>query len=180
MGEVQGLMGSPIALLSPYTQILLSSTGNVAAAIVLGLSSTAIAFTAGFDLWGAAARSVWALARDGALPPIFSRVHPRLDVPIESTLVLLPPAVLIAMIYIWNGTAFYGVMAGVLVAFQMSYLIPISLNVFYARIKGNHEKGPWSLGWFGWLVDIVAFCFATFMVLFMSFPVYQPVTAENM
>jgi amino acid transporter len=180
MGDASELMGSPIALLSPYTQIILSSTGNVGAAIVLGLSSTSIAFAAGFDLWGAAARSIWSLARDGALPPMFARVNSRFEVPVESLLVLLPPTVLIAMIYIWNSTAFYGIMAGVLVAFQMSYVIPIALNAFYARSKGKHEEGPWSLGVFGWFVDVVAFCFASFMVVFMSFPVYQPVTAENM
>lgn len=180
IGDVTELIGSPIYGLSPYTQIVLNSTGKVGAAILLGTSSTVIAFGAGFDLWGAAARSLWSLGRDGALPPLFQRIHPKLGVPVECTLIMVPVAIPILMIYIWNSTAFFGVMAGVLVAFQLSYAMPIGLHAFYGRKKGGYIKGPVNLGRAGWYVDILAFCFTVFMITFMSFPVYLPVSGENM
>lgn len=71
-------------------------------------------------------------------------------------------------------------MAGVLVAFQLSYVIPIGLHLFYARRKSTFLKGPWSMGRYGWTCDAVAFCFGVFMIIFMSFPSYQPVTAATM
>lgn len=180
LGDADALLASPISLLSPYTQIALNSTGSVGASVLLGASSTMIAFTAGFALWGAAARSVWSLARDGGLPETFAKVNRRFDVPVMCVLVLLPPAIPITMIYIWNVTAFYGVMSGVLVAFQLSYSMPICLNVLYARHKKTSPKGQWSMGRAGVFVDVVALCFTIFMVTFMSFPVYMPVTASNM
>lgn len=71
-------------------------------------------------------------------------------------------------------------MAGVLVAFQLSYVVPIALNLLYARPRMSLTKGPWSMGRFGPWFDVVSLCFGIFMVIFMSFPSYQPVTAATM
>lgn len=180
ISDASAVLASPIGLMSPFTQILWDSTRSSAAAIVLNCLATSVAFAAGFDLWGAASRAIWSMARDNALPPIFARVHPTLEVPIWANLVLVPPSLVIFMIYIWNTTAFYGIMAGVLVAFQLSYVLPIGINLFYTRWNKDLVKGPFNMGRFGWIVDAIAFCFGCFMIIFMSFPVYSPVTAENM
>lgn len=71
-------------------------------------------------------------------------------------------------------------MAGVLVAFQLSYVVPIALHLFYARRRVDLVRGPWSMGRYGWIIDTVSCCFGIFMIIFMSFPVYQPVTAATM
>ncbi|KAJ4538190.1 hypothetical protein HRR80_007785 [Exophiala dermatitidis] len=101
------LFNSQIGFTSPFTQIVLKSTGSPAAAIILNAISTYIAFAAGLDLWGATARAMWSLARDGGLPQLFSRIHPKYDVPIPAILVTLPPSLIIIMLYIFNSTAFY-------------------------------------------------------------------------
>ncbi|KAJ4510869.1 hypothetical protein HRR75_005563 [Exophiala dermatitidis] len=174
------LFNSQIGFTSPFTQIVLKSTGSPAAAIILNAISTYIAFAAGLDLWGATARAMWSLARDGGLPQLFSRIHPKYDVPIPAILVTLPPSLIIIMLYIFNSTAFYGIMAGVLVAFQLSYVIPIALHLFHARRKSSLSPGRWSMGRFGVVCDIVALTFGCFMIIVMSFPTYQPVTASTM
>ncbi|EXJ72489.1 uncharacterized protein A1O5_04994 [Cladophialophora psammophila CBS 110553] len=181
IGDPLGVLyNSQIGFTSPFTQILFNSTGSPVAAIVLNTISSYVAFAAGLDLWGAAARAMWSLARDGGLPPSFARIHPKFDVPIECLLAMAPPALIIVMIYIFNTTAFYGIMAGVVVTFQLSYVIPIGLHLFYARRRLALTKGPWSLGRYGWAVDMVSFCFGIFMIIFMSLPTYQPVTAATM
>ena len=101
------LYNSQIGFTSPFTQIVFNSTGSSAAAVILNLISTYIAFAAAGDLWGAAGRSMWSLARDGGLPRSFAQIHPRWDVPVIPLLVLIPPALIVVMIYIFNSTAFY-------------------------------------------------------------------------
>ncbi len=60
-------------------------------------------------------------------------------------------------------------MAGVLVAFQLSYAIPVALHLFYARRKLDLPRGPWSMGRWGWAFDIVSLCFGTFMIVFSKY-----------
>ncbi|KAF2651147.1 amino acid transporter [Lophiostoma macrostomum CBS 122681] len=180
LGDPAEVLASNIGLLSPFTQILLNGTGKAGVAIFLNGISTTIAFAAGVDLWGAGGRAIWSLSRDGALPPIFSHIHPKLGVPIQSLLVLAPPSIPIVLIYNWNSTAFYGIMSGVLVAFQISYIVPVALSAFYARRHSGRRVSAFSMGKIGWIVDVVAFVFSLFMIIMMSFPTYQPVSGSNM
>jgi choline transport protein len=180
IGDIDELLASPLFFTSPFTQVVYNSTGSVAASIILNMMASLVAFAAGFDLYGAAARMIWTLSRDKALPSWLSVIHPKWDVPVNALLVLILPAIVVPMIYIWNSTAFYGIMAGVLVFFQLSYIIPIILNVTYARWNGSRIRPAWSLGRFGLPIDILSCCFSAYTIIFQSFPVYQPVDAITM
>lgn len=180
IGDVGTLLGSPIAFTSPFTQIMYNSTGNIGVSIFLSAIPSAVAFAAAVDLYGAAARLLWTLARDQALPPWLGMVNTRLDVPLNALLVCSVPALIIPMIYIWNSTAFYGIMAGVLVFFQLSYFVPVLLNIVYGRWHNQHVKPAWSLGRYGLVVNVLACGFSLYIIIFMSLPVYMPVTAINM
>ncbi|XWX01641.1 hypothetical protein V2A60_009669 [Cordyceps javanica] len=181
IGDVGAVLASPIGTMSPFTQILINSTSNIGLSCFLNCISSVVAMTAGFDVWGAASRSIWSMARDNALPGAFVKLHPRLKVPVLANLVLLLPSIVVFMIYIWNTTAFYGIMAGVLVAFQLSYVLPIGINIFYTVWhKRDLPKGPFNMGRFSFPVHLTAFVFGCFMILFVSFPTSYPVTAENM
>ncbi|KAI1083683.1 putative GABA permease [Whalleya microplaca] len=180
IGDTSAVLTSRIGLMSPFTQIAVNSTGSPGLSIFMAGLSTFVAMSAGFDLWGAAARSIWSMARDNALPPIFAQIHPKFGVPVLANLVMVPPSIGIYLIYIWNTTAFYGIMAGVLVAFQLSYVLPIGINIFYTSWRKPLVKGPFNMGKFSWIVHLMAFIFGCYMILFMSFPVYYPVTAANM
>ncbi|KFG77664.1 putative GABA permease [Metarhizium anisopliae] len=180
IGDIDAVLQSPIGLMSPFTQIIVNSTNSIPAGIILNLISTLVAFVAGCDLTGAVARAIWSMARDKALPQFLAKLEPRRNVPVWGNLVLVLPSILVYMIYIWNTTAFYGIMAGVLVAFQLSYIIPIGLYIVYAAWKKDLIKGPFNLGRLSYPCHVVAFIFGCFMTIVMSFPVYQPVTAANM
>ncbi|KAH0593835.1 hypothetical protein MHUMG1_08587 [Metarhizium humberi] len=180
IGDIDAVLQSPIGLMSPFTQIIVNSTNSIPAGIILNLISTLVAFVAGCDLTGAVARAIWSMARDKALPQFLAKLEPRRNVPVWGNLVLVLPSILVYMIYIWNTTAFYGIMAGVLVAFQLSYIIPIGLYIVYAAWKKDLIKGPFNLGRLSYPCHVVAFIFGCFMTIVMSFPVYQQVTAANM
>lgn len=180
IGNIEQVLESPIGFLSPFTEILLNSTGKVGIAIFGNCISTTVAMTAGFDLWGASARAVWSLARDQALPPFFAKIDKRWKVPVVANLVLVPPSILVFSIYLWNTTAFYGIMAGVVAAFQLSYAIPLAINVFYTKWRRPLPKGAFNLGRFSYPVHVVALLFSCFMALFMSFPSVYPTSASTM
>ncbi|KAK7222318.1 hypothetical protein V2G26_010321 [Clonostachys chloroleuca] len=180
IGDIDAVLASPIGLMSPFTQILINSTSSIPAGIILNMIGTTVAWLAGCDLTGATSRAIWSMARDKAIPEYFAHLHPTLNVPIRAMLLPIVPSLLVYMIYIWNTTAFYGIMAGVLVAFQLSYVVPIGLYIFYWAWKRNTVKGPFNLGKASYFCHVLAFFFGCFMFLFMSFPVYQPVTAQNM
>ena len=181
IGDTEAVLSSPIGVMSPFTQILINSTSNVGLSCFLNCISTTVAMMAGFDLWGAASRSMWSMARDKALPASMATLHPRWKVPILANLVLIVPSIAVFMIYIWNTTAFYGIMAGVLVAFQLSYVVPLGINIFYTVWwKRDLVKGPFNMGYLSIPVHVVGFLFGCFMIIFMSFPVSSPVNAATM
>ncbi|CAH0041244.1 unnamed protein product [Clonostachys rhizophaga] len=180
IGDALEVLQSSVGMTSPFTQIVLNATNSPAAAIILNGAGTCVAFVSGLDLWGAAARAMWSLARDNALPPIFAQLHPTYQVVVVCILAPFLPAVLVTMIYIWNSTAFYGIMAGVIVAFQLSYAIPIGARLFYSRRYCPQESARWSLGKFGAVIDSVPLAFGCFFIVFLDFPPQMPVTAVSM
>lgn len=161
------------------SQVYINSTGSVAAGIIINMFSTILAYVAGIDCLGSAARILWSLARDQGLPQFLTKVHEKWDVPVRAVLVVAVPSYLVGIIYIFNSTAFYGVIAGQLLAMILSYFMPIMLHLIARRSK-KIVYGPWTLGRLGWVTDIVSVGFTLLVATFMCFPVYIPVTTENM
>ncbi|KAJ5556481.1 hypothetical protein N7494_000396 [Penicillium frequentans] len=180
MGDPNEILNSKIGTTSPFSQIIYNSTGSAAASVILNSVNTWTALVCGLDLWGAAARIIFSLARDNSLPARFGKIHSKLNVPLDAILVLIPLAMIICLIYIWNSTAFYGIMSCVLAVFQISYGIPIMLKVFRFREFREMEKGPWNMKYFGLAVDAVGLCFSWFITITMCLPTLHPVTAANM
>lgn len=120
------------------------------------------------------------MARDGAFPARIRHVDAKLDVPIWAIIACTIPQLLIGLIYIGNATAFYGIISGVLVFYMLSYMICIALHLFAKITKKPIEYGPWNLGRWSLLLNILALCWTIFTTIFFCFPLYQPVTAANM
>lgn len=67
-----------------------------------------------------------------------------------------------------------------MVGLYTSYLIPVLLHA-KRRLTGPRLKyGPFQLGKFGLPLNIFAIIYSVFIVVFLFFPPYQPVTAQNM
>lgn len=128
MGDPNAILNSEIGYLSPFTQIVYQATGSPVASIFLHGVNTYTAIVAVGDLIGASARIIWSLGRDGALSPRLGIISPKRGVPVMAMLIQFPIVVVFAMIYTFNSTAFYGLMGGTLVCFQISYCMPIALE----------------------------------------------------
>lgn len=142
--------------------------------------STYLAFVGGIDAMGSTARTLFALSRDNAFPEIFHRVHPRYDVPVWSILVCGVLQALLGLIYIGNTTAFYGILSGVLVLYMISFMLCIALHLYTKLSRRSIEYGPWNLGHWSLPLNIIALAWTIFTVIFFCFPLYQPVSAQNM
>lgn len=176
MGSIPHILESPIAISSPLTVILLEATGNPGASIFLSIPVIFVGFVGGWDIMGSGSRVIWALARDKALPNRLAHVHKRWNVPVLATILFSIPIYLLALIYLWNTTAFYSIISGILITQMPTYLIPVVLRLS----KRDVPLGPWNLGKYGFLVHSVSTCWCIFLIVFLCFPAYQPVTADNM
>ncbi|KAK7424578.1 hypothetical protein QQZ08_008588 [Neonectria magnoliae] len=136
-GDIPSVANGPIGLLSPMTQIFVNSTGRIGLSIFLNTLATYNALVGGITGLGSCSRVLWAMARDGCFPEPLRRVHPTLDVPIQSILIAWAPMLVVGLIYIGNKTAFYSILSGVMSLYMMSYVLPVGLHHFFAR---KHRK----------------------------------------
>ena len=66
------------------------------------------------------------------------------------------------------------------IGLYISYLLPI-LFLTIARLRGDTiRKGPFNLGKFGLPINIFCIIYLVFIILWLPFPPYMPVTAVNM
>lgn len=88
---------------------------------------------------------------------------------------------LLGLINIGSTTAFNAVLSLAVVSLQISYLMPIILLIWRRISRPNTLTwGPWQLGKSGIVVNVVAIVYLVFTSIFLLFPPYQPITAENM
>jgi amino acid transporter len=87
---------------------------------------------------------------------------------------------LLGLINIGSTTAFNAIVSLSVVSLYISYLIPIVLHLI-RRITGpDLQYGPFRLGRIlSPLLNVVGLVYSTVIVVFLFFPPYQPVTAEN-
>ena len=124
----------------------------------------------------------YAFARDGGLPfsKIFARVHPKLDVPLESLGFTIVVVVVFGLIFLGSTSAFNAIVSASVVALGLTYGIPVAINVARGRKMlppTRAFKMPEPLAWFANILGIAYVILTT--VLFV-FPPELPVTGSNM
>ena len=100
--------------------------------------------------------------------------------PVHAILLVAAFASLLGLVNVGSMVAFNALTSVALMGHYLSYLLPITLLVFRRFGKSEIPWGPWTLGRWGLLVNLIAISYATVLVVFMVFPPYQPVTAQNM
>jgi choline transport protein len=163
-------------------KIVYTSTGSLGAAIVLGSVIVVVAVIAALDAMGAIARIIMAQARDQALPfsNIFSKIDINWNTPVNALILAATLQAAIATIYIGNSTAYFGIVSGVLTLQVISYGIPIVLHLFQRKTTLNLEYGPWKLGRWGRVANVIGLVLYVFIFVAVSLPTEVPVTAQNM
>lgn len=166
--------------LSPQmTQVFLDGVGYqwtvVFTVIIMGAM-----FFSGSALTLGSSRMIYAFARDGATPwsKWLSKVHPTTQTPIYAVWANVIFASIVGLLYIVNTTAFNAIVSVNTIASSMAYFIPIALRLTSAR--HNFKKGPFHLGPFSDIINLVSCFWILFTSLLFVCPTEYPVTGENM
>lgn len=127
-------------------------------------------------------RTLWTLARDGAtpFPNVVGKIHPRLGMPANATIITACLVTILGAIYVGSLTAFNAFVGSFILMSSSSYLAAILPNLINAR-KGIKTYGPFHMkGALGYAVNIIACSYMIVWFVIYSFPYALPTDAETM
>ena len=165
--------GAPI--LDIYNQAL----NNKGGAIFLGCLVLFTSFGCVIACHTWQARLCWSFSRDKGLPyaHLWSKINPSVGVPLYAHLMSCGWIAIIGLLYLASSTAFNSLITGCISFLLLSYIIPV---ICLLKKKRNIKHGPFWLGKFGLLANIVLLGWTVFAIVFFSFPPQLPVTKDNM
>lgn len=178
-GNLENVINSPYG---PLGAIFFNATGNRAGTVCLTIFPLICLVFAAISIMTTSSRMTYAFARDGGLPfsKYFSRVHAKLDVPLEALALTLLVVVIFGCIFLGSTSAFNAITSASVTALGVSYAIPIAINCLRCRRmlpSTRYFKLPEAFAWFANLLGIAYVVITT--VLFV-FPPELPVTGSNM
>ncbi len=101
-------------------------------------------------------------------------------IPLNSLGLVATIIALLMLINLGSTTALFAILSLSSIALALSYVLPI---IFFAlaRLRGDRIPfGPFRLGRMGLPINIVAIAYGLFILTWLPFPPYLPVTAANM
>uniref|UniRef100_A0A0B7KP21 Amino acid permease/ SLC12A domain-containing protein n=1 Tax=Bionectria ochroleuca TaxID=29856 RepID=A0A0B7KP21_BIOOC len=168
----------------PFMQIYLDATQSRVGATVMSLTLIIVATAATVAGVASTSRTLWAFARDKATPfdAYLGVVDKRLQVPLRSVILVILLQVLLGLIYLGNATAFNAVLSMAIIGLYLSYLSPIFFMVVFGRSQLRPEDfGPFRMPRaLGIAANIVSLIWMIVVMIFSTFPLTLPVTAQNM
>ncbi|KAF2667233.1 amino acid transporter [Microthyrium microscopicum] len=181
IGDVTKVMSTPTAL--PLIEVFYEATGSKSATNFLVVMPALVLFGALFNAFASVSRLIWVFAKDQGLP--FSRhfayLHPTLRLPVNALILVGVISFLLSLIYIGSSTAFNAIISLQALGLAVSYVLPILFILIRKLGHGARpEYGPFSLGKWGIPCNILSLCYLFYIITWMPFPQFLPVTAQNM
>ncbi|QGA17811.1 hypothetical protein EYB26_005487 [Talaromyces marneffei] len=166
--------GQPIGLLFKTV------TGSAAGGFGLLFLILGIMLFAGIGALTAASRCTYAFARDGAIPGFstWQKVNKSFDVPVNAVILSTAVDCLLGLIYFGSSAAFNSFTGVATICLSTSYGVPILINVLRGRRAVKHSS--FSLGRFGYAINITTICWIVLAVVLFCMPVSLPVTPSTM
>ncbi|PGH02180.1 hypothetical protein AJ80_08903 [Polytolypa hystricis UAMH7299] len=166
--------GQPIGLLFKTV------TGSAAGGFGLLFLIMGIQLFAGIGALTAASRCTYAFARDGAIPGyrLWRKVSKRLDVPLWGVILSTVVNCLLGLIYFGSSAAFNSFTGVATICLSTSYGLPILISV--VRGRKAVKNAPFSLGRFGYMINIATTCWISLAVVLFCMPVSLPITSSTM
>ena len=168
----------------PIIGVFLEAFTNNTSAVTAAMVGIILVFS--MMLFGcvcSVSRLIWAFSRDKGLPfsDFFSRITEWNRCPTNCVLLCVICVALLSLINIGSVTAFNALISLTNLGFYFSYCIPIVLFAIRRFDKSNPITfGPWNLGKFGLICNILAIAFCVFLIIFLPFPAALPVSGETM
>ncbi|KAH8716841.1 amino acid permease-like protein [Phaeosphaeriaceae sp. PMI808] len=166
--------GQPIGLLFK------TATGSAAGGFGLLFLILGIMFFAGTGALTAASRCTYAFARDGAIPGsrIWAKVDKRFDIPLGALVLSTVIDMLLGLIFFGSSAAFTSFTGVATICLSTSYGMPILISVLRGRQAVKNSS--YSLGRFGYAINIAMIIWICLAVVLFCMPVSLPVTAATM
>ena len=166
--------GQPIGLLFKTV------TGSAAGGFGLLFLILGILFFAGTGALTAASRCTYAFARDGAIPGsrLWSKVDKKYNIPLMALVLSTVVDCLLGLIFFGSSAAFNSFTGVATICLSTSYGMPILISV----IRGRQavKNSGFSLGRFGYAINIAMIVWICLAVVLFCMPVSLPVTAASM
>lgn len=176
--NLEGIFNSTTGM--PIFDIYYQALGSRVGATCLGalLFLTACGCTISCHTWQT--RLCWSFARDNGLP--FSKylkiVDPKLGIPLNAHLFSSFWVAILGCLYLASNAAFNSMVVGCITFLLLSYLVPTFCLLY--RGRNNIRHGPFWLGKWGFVANIITIFWAFFALIFFSFPSFMPVTGNTM
>ena len=154
----------------PVTTILRSAMGEVGLRAVLAVVMVSF-ISCCLSMQAAASRLLFAYARDQMIAgsALFSRISPHTHVPVAALGVAGVIPALIALCGLWLQNAVATIIsfasAGIYMAFQM-----LVAGALIARTRGWKPSGPFTLGRWGGVVNVIALAYGVSAIVDMMWP----------
>ena len=198
IGDIDQVVNSPTGL--PLIEVYYQATKSVPATNFLVIMPALMLCFGQFNDYASVSRLVWQFSKDNGLPfsNFFSRVsvflrgaltillnslmqvHPKLKLPLNALALVSITSFIISIFYVISTTAFNAIISLATISLTFSYFPPIFF-VTVQKLRGNPPQyGPFKLGRYGVLVNILALLYLVFVITWMPFPTNLPVTASNM
>ena len=176
--DVELLLG--VANGQPIGLIFKTVTGSAAGGFGLLFLILGILFFAGVGALTAASRCTYAFARDGAIPgsKIWARVDKRLNVPLMGILLSTAVDCLLGCIYFGSTAAFNSFTGVATICLSTSYGLPILVSLIRGREAVKHST--YSLGKFGYAINVLTVVWICLAVVLFCMPVAIPVEPTSM
>lgn len=155
-----------------------NSTGLTVTATICNILACACANFAALVSWS---RLYWSFSRDGGLP--FSAFTAKLSesesIPVNALTVCTILNLLIGLLQLGASTALNALLGAASLCGKSSWALCFAM--LFWRGRDALDKDRWlNLGRFGLPIDIIAFIWAIWVCIWVSFPLYVPVTARSM
>ncbi|KAF2404832.1 amino acid transporter [Trichodelitschia bisporula] len=177
LGDLEQVMSSPLPLIPVFYQ----ATGSKAATNFFVVMPALILFVVQFNALASVSRLVWAFARDKGLPfsNFFAYVHPKFKLPINALGLVAVISFLISILYVISTTAFNAIISLQAMGLCVSYVPPI-VFILVRKLRGDRPAyGPFKMGRYGVAVNIIAIVYLIFIIIWLPFPQFLPVTGSN-
>lgn len=179
---------------SPVVTMLLYATGSTRATVALVSCLVLLGMSGSVGVVSSVSRLTWAWARDGGLPAYYGHVDARHKVPLRAVVLAASLASLLSLLNVGATTtyvAFSAIVSLSTLALCLSYAIVLACLLrarLVRRVAGpggdgqqQFRPGRWRWGRrTGLFVNVVGLVYTVYVMVWLPFPNYLPVTAANM
>lgn len=177
--DIETLLG--VASGQPIGLLFKTVTGSAGGGFGLLFLILGIWLFAGVGAMTAASRCTYAFSRDGAIPgsKLWSKIDKRFDIPLWGLVLSTIVNCLLALIYFGSTAAFNSFTGVATICLSTSYGLPILVSVLRRRNKLKHAT--FSLGKFGYAINIATLCWIALAIFLFCMPVaVDGLTPKNM